>query len=368
MENNHRWSPTTKLLVGGIILAFLLYLISQFAEVIPPFILASILAFILTPFVNRIERRFGIHHALATLLTYALLIGLAILLPVLIIPTLVDQIENLNVDIQEIFESIEPLLASRIIIGDFSFDLSLLSDQIIGLLQGLLEPLFGQTLGIAFNVISSAVWGIFILIVSFYLVKDGAKLWSWIANLVQPSYREDYEIIKDAINDIWNAFFRGQLTLALVVTVIFSVLGVIIGIPFTFAMAVFAGIMEFIPSIGHAIWLFIASLLLFFEGSTWLPFPNWVVMVIVIGLHLIFGQIDLNILIPRIIGRSVRLHPLVVILGIVVGAVLAGVLGVVLAAPTIATARVLGRYAYARLFDLNPFEDFEMQRSEVIVD
>jgi predicted PurR-regulated permease PerM len=68
-------------------------------------------------------------------------------------------------------------------------------------------------------------------------------------------------------------------------------------------------------------------------------------------LHLVYQQVDLNYLIPRIIGRSVRLHPLVVILGIVAGATLAGVLGIVLAAPTIASARVLGRYIRGYLVD-----------------
>jgi predicted PurR-regulated permease PerM len=75
---------------------------------------------------------------------------------------------------------------------------------------------------------------------------------------------------------------------------------------------------------------------------------------IVLGLHVVFQQVDLNYLIPRIIGRRVHLHPMVVILGIVAGALLAGVLGVLLAAPTIASARLLGRYLKAYLFDLPP--------------
>ena len=74
-----------------------------------------------------------------------------------------------------------------------------------------------------------------------------------------------------------------------------------------------------------------------------------------IGLHVIYTQFDLNYLIPRIIGRSVPLPPMVVILGIVAGASLAGVMGVLLAAPSIASFRVLGRYTYASLFDLDPF-------------
>ena len=117
-------------------------------------------------------------------------------------------------------------------------------------------------------------------------------------------------------------------------------------------MGILAGILEFLPSIGHGIWLLIAALLSFFIGSTWIPLPNWAFMLIVIGLHLFFEQFDLNYLIPRIIGRRVHLPPLVVILGIVSGALLAGVLGIPLAAPTIASARVIGRYIFANLFDM----------------
>jgi predicted PurR-regulated permease PerM len=78
-------------------------------------------------------------------------------------------------------------------------------------------------------------------------------------------------------------------------------------------------------------------------------------LLLVFGLHALFAQFDLNYLIPRIIGRRILLHPLVVILGIIAGASVAGVLGVFLAAPTIATSRVLGRYLFANLFDEDPF-------------
>jgi predicted PurR-regulated permease PerM len=158
--------------------------------------------------------------------------------------------------------------------------------------------------------------------------------------------------MRDEINQIWSAFFRGQLLLAFIVAVGFIAAGSIIGLPFAFAMGILAGILEFLPSIGHAIWLFIASLLAFFLGSTWIPVQNWIFMLIVIGLHLLFEQFDLNYLIPRIIGRRVHLPPLVVILGIVSAALLAGVLAIPLAAPTIASARIIGRYLLSNLIDM----------------
>jgi predicted PurR-regulated permease PerM len=141
------------------------------------------------------------------------------------------------------------------------------------------------------------------------------------------------------------------------VTVIISSIGLLIGMPFALLMGLIAGLLEFMPSIGHAIWLVLASSMALFLGSTWMPIPNWAFLLVVLTCHIIFTQFDLNYLIPRLIGRSVKLPPVAVILGIVAGAALAGVMGVVLAAPTIASMRVLGRYLYARLADQDPFPE-----------
>jgi predicted PurR-regulated permease PerM len=363
-QKSLQWSPTTKLLVSTVLLVIGATLLIRFGTVIPPLIVACVLAFILSPIVKRVENRLRIKRVWATLIVYFLMIGLASLVPILVVPVLVDQFGRLNVNIQEIIVTVENFMARRVSIGEFSIDLAAVFDQVAGSLQNLLEPYLGQTLGIAFEVIGSAVWAVFIIVISFYLVKDGARFWRWIAGLVPPMYLEDYIRLRAEIYAIWSSFFRGQLILALIVSIIFIVVGLIIGIPYAIAMAVFAGLMEFIPSLGHGIWLFVASLLVFFRGSTWLPLQNWLVMVILIGLHLIYEQVDLNFLIPRIIGRRVHLHPLVVILGIIVGAVLAGVLGVVLAAPSISSIRVIGRYVYARLFDLDPYPSDEEESME----
>jgi predicted PurR-regulated permease PerM len=116
-------------------------------------------------------------------------------------------------------------------------------------------------------------------------------------------------------------------------------------------MAALAGILEFVPSLGHGIWMVSAGLLMLIHGSTWLPVPPWAAAALIVALHLVFQQVDLNYLIPRLVGRRVRLHPAVVIVGVFAGAIAAGVLGVVLAAPVIATARVLGRFLRAHLYD-----------------
>lgn len=358
MDGMHtRWSAQTKLVVSLLLLALFVYLLFRFRQLLIPLILALILAFIFSPLVNFLQNRLQARRVLATLLCYLLVLAVAIVLPIALIPIFSSQLKVLNLDVQLLIHNIESLVDHPFVLFGQPFDGLALFRQSVLLLQGLLEPFFGRTLEFAFDLITSVIWVIFIMVFSFYLVKDGPVLRDWIENLVPPPLRQDFIQLRDEINKIWSSFFRGQLFLALVVAVIFVTVGMILGLPFALVMGILAGLLEFLPSIGHGIWLLIAAILAFFIGSTWLPVPNLVFMLIVIALHLFYQQFDLNYLIPRIIGRSVRLPPIVVILGIVAGALFAGVLGILLAAPTIASARVLGRYLFANLFDLDPFPE-----------
>lgn len=353
-----RWTSQTKLTVGLLLLAIFVFFLYQFRVVIGPLILALILAYVLSPAVNRIQLRLRIPRGLATLLAYLILLLILALLLALVVPPLAGQISGLNVDFLRILEQVETALAGQILLpGGLVIDSSSAVEQFRGTIQNAVEPIFGRTLEVLVDAISSLVWGVFILVISFYLIKDWPALRNWFDKNIPPGYRLDIVRLRDELNKIWSAFFRGQLLLAFVVSMIFTVIGLALGLPFAFAMAVLAGLLEFLPSVGHGIWLSVATILAFFLGSTYLNIPNWIFALILIGLHSVFQQFDLNYLIPRIIGRSVHLPPLVVILGIVTGAALGGVLGIVLAAPSIASARIIGRYIYAYLFDTDPFPE-----------
>lgn len=356
-EERPHWSSSTKLTVSLLLLALGIYLLYRFSVVIGPLILAAVVAFVLSPLANWFENRLNVRRGFASLLAYLVAIFILALIPLVIIPPLTAQSTGMNLDFQRILSQIESLLESRYTIGGYVIDVDTFFRQAFGSLKVVIEPFFGPTLGYAIEVISSLVWVVFVFVVSFYLIKDGKKLTAWLEGITPTEYKQDFTFLRGEINKIWSAFFRGQLILASVVAVIFTVVGFIIGLPFALAMGVLAGLLEFIPTIGHAIWLITASFLAFFVGSTWMPIPNWVFTLIIIGLHIIFQQFDLNYLLPRIVGRRVQLHPLVVILGVVAGALLAGVLGILLAAPTIATARVLGHYVFANLYDQDPFPE-----------
>jgi predicted PurR-regulated permease PerM len=347
-----RWPYPTKLIVSLLLLAFFIYLLTRFHEIILPIVIAIVVAYILNPVVTFLQNRLHIPRIVSILITYIILLAFIIGIPILVISISGENIEPLQIDPQKIIMSLESALAKDYTLVGITIHPSAFAGQVLTALQGLLQPFVGQTVNILRSVITSLIWIVLIIVISIYLIKDSAKLEDWFTSHLPSTFLPDYQWIRNEINQIWSAFFRGQILLAAIVAGIFIIVGLILGLPFALAMGFFAGILEFLPSIGHSIWLITASLLAFFLGSSWIPIPNWAFMLIVIGFHLIFEQVDMNYLIPRIVGRRVQLPTLVVILGIAAGAILAGVIGIPLAAPTIASMRVIGRYIFANLFDM----------------
>jgi predicted PurR-regulated permease PerM len=346
------WPYATKLTVSLLILVFFIYLLTRFQAFIIPLILAIIIAYVLTPLVNLFQKHIPLPRVVTITYTYLLVLAFIVGIPYLMVTLIGQNFPITQINTQKIIATIQSSLAQQYVILGITIKPSDLVIQAISSLQALLSPVIGQTVILLRDILTSLISIVFIVVISFFLIKDSARLEEWFTAHVPPAYLSEYNWFRSEISQIWNAFFRGQILLAAVVTAIWFVIGMILGIPFAWAMAIFAGIMEFLPSIGPGIWLVIAALLAFFLGSTWIPIPNWIFMLIIIGLYTIFEPFDDYYLIPRIIGSRVHLPPLVVILGIVAGALVAGVIGIPLAAPTIASLRVVGQYLYANLFDL----------------
>jgi predicted PurR-regulated permease PerM len=352
-----RWSNQTKLLVIIFLIIGAGYFLYKFSIAIAPLVLAIILAYVLSPLVNILHSKLRFPRALAIVTIY-LILGLIITGVLwLFIPMLIKQIGRFTLNIEGLLIQAGTFFSGQINIAGYTIDGQIILQRLVSSLEGAVSPVLGGTLDIVTTLLESIVWIVFIVVISVYLIKDNLKLRQWFSNLIPPLYKQDYKRIIDEINTIWSSFFRGQLLLALIVAAIITIEGLIIGMPFALVMGLIAGLMEFLPSVGHGIWLTLALIVGFFGGSTWIQIPPWAFAILIVILHIIFTQFDLNYLIPRIIGRSVHLPPLVVILGIVAGAALAGVLGVVLAAPTIASLRVILRYIYAQLFELEPFQE-----------
>jgi len=349
------WSTTVKIvvIVFGVVVVGAIVL--RFQDVIAPLVIACLIAYVLTPLVNFIAAHTRIPCGLVTGAIYLLVFGLIVLLVSLLAPFLVRQVRSFQLDFQEVSTSVGTFFSQPLQIGTLRLDLPRVYDELVATLTGLIQPLATQTVALLAGVVSIVIRVIFIGIVSFYLTKDGPAIGRWLAQWVPPRLRHGVARLREELSALWRAFFRGQLLLATTVGLILGVLMAALGMKNALILGLLAFILEFLPSVGHGIWLTIAVPLALFQGSLWIPIPNFWFAVLVLGIHLVLQQVDLNFLIPRIVGRQMRLHPIVVIIGIIGGGMLAGVLGILLAAPTIASAAVLARYVHSKLLDLPPW-------------
>jgi len=349
------WSRITKIAVGFVFLLGLGALVYGFREALPPLVIACLIAYILSPAVNHINAHTRIPRGIATLLIFLTFIAGVGLVVGLLTPPLVRQVTAFRVDVEEVTAVVEGFLTREHAIGDLTVNLSQLYGELQQEMAGLVGSAVSQTLALAVQAATTVVWIVFILVVAFYLIKDGPKLKAEIEHWVPPNLRHDYRRLRTEIGAIWRDFFRGQLLVGLTMGGSILVLMGAVGLPNILVLALLAIVLEFLPSLGHAIWLLIAVPLALFRGSLWLPLPNFWFAALVLLLHVVLEQVDLNFYIPRLVGRRVHLHPLAVIVGIIVGGILAGVLGVFLAAPIISSLRVLVKYFYCKMLDLCPW-------------
>lgn len=361
-EQGHRWGASTKRTVVVAVLVLLALVLYRFRDVIPPLALAFLIAFILNPVVNLLVRRLRVSRTLATILVFVglILVGLGVMVaPVTAVRPIQRAVRAVEIDGSRVIADVGEFFSQPIEIGEYAFDLGPVYQELSSMLTSFVGSVAEGTLDVVFGIASGAFWLVFILIAAIYLVKDADHWIRQLDSLTPPGYRDDFVRLRLQITDVWNAFLRGQLLLGLAMVVITTVVCTAVGLPYALVMGLIAGVMEFIPTLGPILALIPAVLVAFIQGSNFLPLSNLWFAVVVLVLYLVIQQIEGNLLLPRILGHSVNLHPLVVLTGVIVGASLAGILGMWLAAPMIATLRIVGRYVICRLYDRDPFAETE---------
>lgn len=351
-----RWDATTKVIVIVFLLVLLALAVYFFRVVFIPLIIGCIVAYLLQPVVRAISRATRLSHNISTTLLYVISLIVMTTLVAALSPLLAEQARALAEELITFINQAETQAGAEITILDFTLSTQSLVKEASAGIQSFIRSTMLASITLLPHAAETILLIVFTVLAIFYLTRDAEKILAWIQHLIPPQYHQDTNTILGEVDQVWSAFFRGQVILALVMMMIVTGVSVLLGLPQPLLLGVLAGLLEFLPSLGNAIWLSIALTLALATGSTWLPISNnFVFALLVIGAYIAFTQFDLNYLIPRIIGERIRLHPLVVIGGIIIGAKLGGVLGIALAAPTIATLRIFGRYIYALLFDMDPF-------------
>jgi predicted PurR-regulated permease PerM len=217
--------------------------------------------------------------------------------------------------------------------------------------------------GLATSTASTLGWLLFILVISFYLLNDVRNIAVSIENLVPEGYEYDVRRLVGALGPIWNAFLRGQITLGIVMGLATWIVMWLLGVRYSVVLGLLAGLLEFVPVIGPFIAGAVAVLVALFQSANEAGVTNYLGLnplthaIVVLIAAIILQQVENNFLVPRILGGSLGLHPVIILIGAVVAANLAGVIGLLLSAPILATLRLIGGYIYRKMFDQNPWPD-----------
>jgi HAD superfamily hydrolase (TIGR01549 family) len=351
-----RWSQQTKLIVTIGILLGLIWAALRFGPVLSPLIVAIILSYLINQSVGWIVRNTGWPRLPVVVVHFLLILALLISAPALLTPRLIRAVGALNVDLQSIIAELSRRSQEPLVILGYQLEVSQWYNQVIDLLRSLLQSLATGAVGIVFNVAAAFLYLILVLVLSFYLVKDTPQIGRFVYQRIPPPYRPELLALWRELAAIWDAFFRGQIVLGVVIAVMVTVVMTIIGLRNAPILGLISGILEIVPTFGPAIAMIPGVLIALVQGSTWLPLSREAFALLVAGCYLAIQQVENHFIVPRVIGSRVHLHPVVVLAGALAGAQLGGVLGVFLAAPVIASLRILFGYAYAKILDLEPFK------------
>lgn len=352
-----RWSTVTKIIVASALAIAAILLLFTFRQMIAPTIVAFLLTFVLGYPVNWVQQRTGWARTASILSVYAIFAAALLLLGILIVPRFDTIVVSLQSTVGDLLDGVQSRVdAPLVAIGPLRLSFNEAVTQAESLLQGLFSAVTSNPMGIARGVTQSAISAVYALVLNFWLLKDGHKLQRFSIDLVPTEYQEEIRRLSNDLGDVWTGFLQGQMMLGLVIGLITWVCLLVLGMPNAGGLALLAGLLEFLPSIGPMISGLIAFTLALFQGSTWMPVGPFVFAVIVGIVYTIIGQVESVYFIPRLVGGRVKLHPAVTFVGIIGGAMTFGVLGILLAAPVIASARVLLVYIARKLADLEPFE------------
>jgi len=174
-----------------------------------------------------------------------------------------------------------------------------------------------------------------------------------------PGYTEDLKKLGGELSRIWNAFLRGQIIIFFMALVIYSILLPALSVRYANCIAFMAWLAKFLPYVGPAITWVVMALVTYFQPFT--PFglePLPYMLIVVITTSIIDWFMD-NFIVPRIMARTLKVHPAAVLVAALIAANLLGLLGVIIAAPFLATCLLLGRYIMRKMLDLDPWPKTE---------
>ncbi|MEW6621720.1 MAG: AI-2E family transporter [Bacillota bacterium] len=339
MKIKYRFNPKIlRVLVLLSTIFLIVYFLLQVKIILPPFFLAIVLAYLLNPFVSSLEKK-EIPRSISILLVYLTmftLFGLVIIyaFPVIYsevnlfietIPHYTQEVQGLIKQFNERYERVYIPESLRQVINETINSIEL---GLIAYLDSIAERLLGWFSGLITIFITP--------ILAFYMLKDNKNICSRIMNIFPCAWQKEIVYLWKETDRILMKFVRGHLLVACIVGILTAIGLTLIGLKFAIILGIIAGIFDLIPYFGPIIGVLPALIVAFIDTE--------VKVIQVILIMVLIQQLESNLISPKILGESVGLHPLTVIFVVLAGGHLFGLLGLVLAVPITAIARIVTNY------------------------
>ncbi len=315
--------------------------VAQIADVILIFVAAWALSYLLAPLVHRIDVATPLNRTLSVVVVYIAMALVLVLIGALAVPALVAQLNDLVTRGPEYGDRAAQLvlalqstldrLGLRVDLADFYGTLPRRIGDLAAAYAADILGVVSATAAIFFNVT-------LVLIIAFLMLNDGDTMWNRFTRVLPPELGSEAELLQQSADRSFGGFIRGSLILGAIYGLATLAILVPLGVPYAGVLALVSGLTMMIPFFGPIIAM-IPVLAVTFVGAADR-------LLIVFILVLAVQQVLLNVIGPRIMSRSIGIHPIFVFLAILLGARLAGFWGVVLAMPIAGIVNTFARYAY----------------------
>jgi predicted PurR-regulated permease PerM len=330
------------------ITAVIVYLIWLLSPVLMPFAVAAMLAYLGDPLAVRVAR-LGLNRLWAATIVFVVIMVVVVGVLLLLIPLIARQVENLVNNLPRYGDwaqnTVWPWLQARLHLDPHTFD----SDRLLTAIKGHMASIGGVATAVLGKVSRSglgiAMWLtnlVLIPVVAFYLLRDWDRLVAKIDGMLPRSIQPTIAYLASESDKILGAFVRGQLLVMLALGVFYGAGLGVVGLTVGPLIGMVAGLLSFVPYLGFIIG-FVAAII-----AALVQYGDWTHVLLVCGVFAVGQLLEGYVLVPKLVGDKIGLHPVAVMFAVLAGGYLFGFLGVLLALPAASVIMVLLRYLLER--------------------
>jgi predicted PurR-regulated permease PerM len=342
--------------------AIAIWFLFQVREILPPFIVAGLLAALLDPTVRHMEKS-GRSRLYSVLVLYVFFIAMFGVVIVSVGPRVMEEVQDVSKNSQVYYQHVENT-ANRFLkknarllsmAGVKENRLDALVSQRSGPVKHQIDEALGALTGFLSNAASKAIWLIIIPIATFFLLRDYPTIRARAIGLFPTESQPRLDAMSRQIVDVFIAYLRGLVKLCIVYGIASYFVFLVLGLNYALFMAIMAGLFYTIPYIGPFLTAAVVGVVAYsMDAHTALlfwhvPANSMPYAITVIVIQIAVNQVFDQVVFPRIVGESVGLHPVVTIFALMAGATMFSVWGMLLAVPVAASIQIIVAYSFPRV-------------------